>query len=373
MLSKIPISVMEPTYILRSQMLKWSGFGEYPNKLKIATVNRSKVRETVLKLSNSTSMGLHKIPMKILKDGLDVVDIHIMRILSLSIITSTFPIKWKIGKIIPLYKGDDYDCEDKASYRPVCILSSLSKVVEKVIAEQIVEHMEDNGLFHPCQFAYRKGLSNVDAMTLLHEQWMDSIDKKEQSILISIDMSSAFDMVEHSILAEKLKIYGLDEDGLKWINSYFKYRSQYVTVDKNNSERVWIKNGVPQGSILGPILYLIYMNEIPGISNIWCTHDVEMNDTRCPFGEYCTKCGVTSCYADDSNYTISGKDSGELLYKVTRVITIWQNFCNSNRLCMNDKKTAMMRLITRKQLQVNPPERVIWIFLTRMANKYVQE
>ena len=117
---------MEPTQILRSQMISWSGRDNYPNKLKITTVNRVKVKEIILKLSNSTSTGLDKIPMKLLKDGIDVLDVHIMRIVNLSIITSTFPNKWKIGKIIPLYKGEDYDSDDKASYRPVCLLSSVS-------------------------------------------------------------------------------------------------------------------------------------------------------------------------------------------------------------------------------------------------------
>ena len=105
---------------------------------------------------------------------------------------------------MPLFKQGDKNREDKTAYRPVCLLSSVSKVLEKVITEQIVTHMENNGLFHPCQFSFRKGTSTVNAMTLLHEEWMEAMEKKQQSVLILIDMSAAFDMVSHDILIQKL-------------------------------------------------------------------------------------------------------------------------------------------------------------------------
>ena len=359
LIRNIPVVNQSPTKILRKVMNDWIGSEIYPTKMKLKTVNKEMVGKIVGKLSNSTSVGIDGIPMRILKDGIEEINVHIMRIINLSISTKIFPNKWKIGKIIPLFKGQGYDKESKTAYRPVCLLPAVSKIVEKVITEQLVEHMESKGLFHPCQFAYRKGLSTVEAMTTLHEEWMNAIDMKKQSILISIDMSAAFDMVNHEILLDKLKIYGLDDSVLEWTKSYLTYRSQYVSIGDINSGMEWIKHGVPQGSILGPILYLIYTNEMPGISNLWCRHLDSKLDRSILFGRYCTTCGVTSCYADDSNFTIASKDNNLMLFIVTRVIETWQNFCNSNYLCMNDNKTAMMRLAPRQQHQVNPPETVI--------------
>ena len=113
-----------------------------------------------------------------------------------------------------------------------------------------------------------------------------------------------------------MKIYGLDEESLEWMKSYLEFRSQFISIMDMNSGYVWMKHGVPQGSILRPILYLIYSNKLPSISMDWCNHISTATDDSKLFGNYCSKCGITSKYADDSNYTTSSSNSEELLVRV---------------------------------------------------------
>ena len=127
------------------------------------------------------------------------------------------------------------------------------------------------------------------------------------------------------------------------MSSYLEFRSQFVYLIDKNSGYVWMKHGVPQGSILSPILYLIYSNELPSISMDWCNHISTAIDDSLLFGNYCSKCGITSTYADDSNYTTSSKNSEDLLVKVSRVINNWLDYCNSNQLCMNDGMRISIR------------------------------
>ena len=188
LISNIPGTNIEPLHWLKKRMVEWCGSECYQHKLKFKTVNREKIREILSKLSNSTATGLDGISIKLLKDGAEFLDIHLSRIINLSIITSAFPNKWRIGKVIPLFKEGDKNREDKTAYRPVCLLSGISKVLEKVISEQIITHMEENGMLHTCHFAFRKGLSTVDAMAVLYEEWMNAMERREQSVMISIDM-----------------------------------------------------------------------------------------------------------------------------------------------------------------------------------------
>ena len=132
--------------------------------------------------------------------------------------------------------------------------------------------MTEHGLFHSMQFAYRKGMSTVDAMLNLHDNWMNNIDENKVNVIMMIDLSSAFDKIKHSILLDKMEVYGLDKNVTNWMKSYLSYRTQYVQIEEKESNMNWMKHGVPQGSILGPLLYLIMTNDMPSVSNQNCTH-----------------------------------------------------------------------------------------------------
>ena len=174
---EIPVTNSDPLGILKYHMNRWVGTEKYNKTFKFNPVTLEDVKSVVNDLSNTCATGDDEIHMKIIKDGIDKLGVYILRIVNLSINKGVFPNIWKLMKIIPNYKNKGKRT-DKSSFRPVCLLSNVSKILEKLLTLQMVKYFESNGLFHPHQFAYRKDRSTVEAMLLLHELWMDAIDKR---------------------------------------------------------------------------------------------------------------------------------------------------------------------------------------------------
>ena len=344
-----------PLSYLQDRMEKSKGNKVNPTKFSLEQLNLEDINKIIDSLTNSTATGTDRIPNKVIKDGKRILGIHILRLVNLSLAVKTFPTKWKIGKLIPLYKNKGSRYEAK-NYRPVCLLPALSKILEKAVHKQLNEFMERNGLWHPLQFAYRKEVSTANALLMLHENWMEAIDKNEQNILMMIDLSSAFDVISHDLLLDKLECYRMDEDTRKWIRSYLTYRSQYVQIGEAKSNYKWTRYGVPQGSILGPLFYLFMTNELPSISNNDCKHNEKRTNNDMLFGDLCNKCGITVSFADDSNFSLGSDTDLEMLVKVNKILKKWISFCNNNYLKINSDKTGLMRIASRQKLQSNPPD-----------------
>ena len=216
--------------------------------------------------SPSKSCHLDPIPTWLVKDCLDILLPFMTKIVNLSLDTSTMPDSYKFASLYPLIKSLLMDSEILKHFRPVSNLQYISKIIEKVVDIQLVEYMEDNDLYEAMQSAYRKFFSTETALLRVTSDVFSGIDNGEAGAILLIDMSAAFDTVHHGIMLSRLNEYlGIQGKALQWFESYLTNRKQAVHINGVTSEYHDLKFGVPQGSVLGPKLFSIYILPVGAI------------------------------------------------------------------------------------------------------------
>ena len=193
--------------------------------------------------------------MKLMKKLKTVLVNPITLIINQSLKNGIFPSKLKIANVNPIYKKDDETLF--TNYRPISLLPVISKIFERIMYNQVFDFFTKNKLFYKSQYGFRKGHSTEFATLEIIDRITEKMDKNETPINIYLDLSKAFDTLDHEILLEKLNYYGIRDTSLKLFQSYLSERKQYVEFEGINSEMKEIKTGVPQGSILGPLLFII--------------------------------------------------------------------------------------------------------------------
>ncbi len=192
------------------------------------------------------------------------ISIPLSRFLNRLFMLQKFPSSWKIGHVVPIHKKDKKD--NPRNYRPITLLSSVSKICEKIIFDRLLDHINTNNLLYPLQSGYLKGHSTIDQLLTITDYIHQHLDQAKMVKGIFLDISGAFDTVPHNLLLLKLKAHGINGPLLNLIKSYLENRKVMIKIGNSLSSPTpdnFINLGVPQGSLLGPLFFLIYINDLP--------------------------------------------------------------------------------------------------------------
>ena len=344
---EIPDTVEDPHKLLKKALNDWGQKADERTSFKLRTVTLTETAELLRKLGNTRAFGHDTIDALSLKIAASSLLAPIQFLINLSISTQNFPSQWKIGKVVPIFKGNGLSRVTPDSYRPISLLPVTSKIVERAIQEQLVEFMSTTGQWNINHHVYRKNHSTTTAVLQLLDQLYEATDDNMITTLMTIDESNAFESVNHVLLLEKMELYKFERTMIEWFRNYLNYRSSYVTISAKNSAMVATKQGVPQGSVLGPLLYTLFINELPElVKEDDCTQQNHTRKTTL-FGLNCEPCGAAPCYADDASIIQATASRISNQTKLETHLDRMVTFLNANRLNLNKGKTTICEVMTR--------------------------
>lgn len=281
-------------------------------------VSISEVYNTIRSLKNISAAGSDNLNTKILKLSAQFISAPLSHIINLSFQVGHFPTNFKVSKVIPIHKNGSLD--NKENYRPISLLSNLSKIFEKIMYERISNFFNKNDIWYENQFGFRSGHSTVDALFSCTNMIRNEKGNKNFVMGLFFDLTKAFDTVNHSILLDKLWHYGVRGLTHTWFKSYLSGRFQYTVIDDICSSVLPVDVGVPQGSILGPLLFSVYINDI----------------------QHASSTGCLKLFADDSSSFVCAKNLPNLFNKANIECMLISDWCKSNRLTINYSKSVFM-------------------------------
>ena len=225
-------------------------------KFNFKTIELKDIRDAFAKAKTTKSFGVDNISSCFLKLALPYIENSLAFLFNTSIETSQFPDSWKVARINPIFKEGDKT--EKSNYRPISVLPIISKLFEKLVFNQLYHYMKENSLFTSDQSGFLRLHSTLTCLLKMSDDLYNGLDLSKLVGLAFIDLKKAFDTVDHDILCKKLELYGVQQRELSWFRSYLSNRKQFCRVNGVDSNVAEIEVGVPQGSCLGPLLFLIY-------------------------------------------------------------------------------------------------------------------
>jgi hypothetical protein len=275
--------------------------------------------------SNNKAAGYDNILSKIVKSVSYSIARPLTILFNLSFETGIFPDQMKIAKVIPLFKSDDKRVIN--NYRPISVLPIFSKIIEKLMHKRLSKFLDKNKILTQSQYGFRRGRSTELAILNMIDKVTEAVDQKNDCVGVFLDLSKAFDTIDHGILLRKLYLLGIRGVVNNWFGSYLSNRKQFVEIKDCRSALMQISCGVPQGSILGPLLFIIYINDL--VSAI-------------------QDCDVIM-FADDTNLFFTSKNLIDLEISVNKQLLNICSWFNLNKLSLNVKKTNYILFGQRKR------------------------
>ena len=291
------------------------------------STNLEEVVKLCKEIDPMKSSGIDKLSARICKDAFLVLADKLLHIFNCSLSLSIFPEKWKSAKVVPLYKGGERN--DVSNYRPVSLLPLPGKLLEKIVHSRISSFLNDHKFLSQNQGGFRKGFSTLATVADLTDDLYRQINQGMTTLAAFIDLRKAFDTVNLAILSNKLELAGVRGNSLTWCINYLSGRKQRTIANGKTSPFLAVTCGVPQGSVLGPLFFLIYVNDMESV----------LPDCK------------LKLYADDTVLYQTGENCNIAEAKLQSSMNKFAKWCSSNALTINSKKTKLMAFGSRSKVK----------------------
>ena len=290
-------------------------------------INAQDLIKAMSKFKSSQGFGMDNISSFFFRIGMPIIAKGLSQIFNMSLSTREVPDNWKVARVAPIYKCGS--SSENSNYRPISVLPVVSRLFEKLIYEQLYTYRNNNNLLFSGQSGFQSFHSVLTSLLKCSNDWYLNIDKGQYTSVTFIDLRKAFDTVDHKILLQKLKVYGLAGKEISWFVSYLDERRQCCKVNGHLSKLEKISFGVPQGSCLGPLLFLIYINDLP----------------------LALDSSTVNMYADDTSISYSSKSISLINNDVNKDLRSLKTWLEENKLSLNVAKTQSILIGSRYRLR----------------------
>ncbi len=305
------------------------------DRFRFRSPSEKEVVAAIMGLNNTPAIGVDGIPVVVLKQVAPVIAAPVAHLIKMSFKSSMVPTGFKKASIVPLHKRNKPP-RNPSSYRPVAILAALSKVIERVVLQQVSPHLA--ALLPPEQFGFRPKRSTSAAIAYAHGSWVRAKAEGLMVAIVGYDLSSAFDTIDVDMVSNKLQGFGVVKEENRWFHNYLSDRKQQVRYNSSRSSYRDVRYGVPQGSILGPLLFLVLVADLPGrISSL----SPPAVSTTTGSNNREVKIGF-SAYADDTIFWVAGRTVEAVKDKMEQVSGVIVNYACQNYLALNETKTQVL-------------------------------
>lgn len=311
--------------------------GKIPNgtEFTIPSVTTHFIQSQLQNLRVSKATGIDDLSAKYLKVAAPIISEPLAKIFNLSIQTGNYPDALKKAKVTPVYKRGEKS--DINNYRPISVLPIITGVFERHISKCLVSFLEQHRLIYEQQSGFRQRHSCLTSLTKIIDTWLTAINNNETVGALFLDLTKAFDLVNHQILLQKLSLYKFSASTLSWFTSYLSNRHQQVNISSKLSSSKEISVGVPQGSVLGPLLFIIYINDLP--QHI----------------KYC----ILELFADDATLYTSGPKVPSICSLLEADLNNFCEWCLENDMILNIPKTKAIYISSKQRINkimADPPK-----------------